>query len=129
VADQTRPRRDRCHPGGRRVDIAYPDSGVAQVAETPFRGDRLIVRRVRHHTDQGQLFATWNYHALVTDRPSTMTELDAEHRRHAVVELAIRDAKSGAGLNHHPSGRFFANGGFRLRACDGPRREQQVLEY
>jgi hypothetical protein len=26
-----------------------------------------------------------------------------------VVELAIRDAKQGSGLNHHPSGRFFAN--------------------
>jgi hypothetical protein len=43
-------------PGGRLVDIPYPDSGVAQVAETPLRGDRLIVRRVRHRTDQGQLF-------------------------------------------------------------------------
>jgi hypothetical protein len=29
------------------VDIPYPDSGVAQVAETPFRSNRLIVRRVR----------------------------------------------------------------------------------
>ena len=99
------------------VDIAYPDSGVAQVAETPFRGDRLIVRRVRHRTDQGQLFATWDYHALVTDRPGTMTELDADHRRHAVVELAIRDAKSGAGLNHHPSGRFFANAAWLVLVC------------
>jgi hypothetical protein len=35
--------------------IPYPDSGVAQVAQTPFRGDRLVVRRTRHHTDQGQL--------------------------------------------------------------------------
>jgi hypothetical protein len=99
------------------VDIAYPDSGVAQVAETPFRGDRLIVRRVRHHTDQGQLFATWDHHALVTDRPGTMTELDADHRRHAVVELAIRDAKGGAGLNHHPSGRFFANAAWLVLVC------------
>ena len=99
------------------VDIAYPDSGVAQVAETPFRGDRMIVRRVRHRTDQGQLFATWDYHAFVTDRPDTMIELDADHRRHAVVELAIRDAKSGAGLNHHPSGRFFANAAWLVLVC------------
>src|SRR5215211_2906908 len=40
---------------GAWVDICYPDSGIAQVAETRLRGDRLIVRRVRHHTDQGQL--------------------------------------------------------------------------
>jgi hypothetical protein len=96
------------------ADICYPDSGVAQVAETPFRGDRLIVRRVRHRTDQGQLFATWDYHAFVTDRPGSPVELDADHRRHAVVELAIRDAKHGSGLNHHPSGKFFANAAWLL---------------
>jgi hypothetical protein len=89
--------------------IPYPDSGVAQVAQTPFRGDRLVVRRTRHHTNQGQLFPTWDYHAFVTDRPGSPVELDADHRRHAVIELAIRDAKHGAGLRHHPSGRFFAN--------------------
>jgi Transposase DDE domain group 1 len=79
------------------------------VAQTPFRGDRLVVRRTRHHTNQGQLFPTWDYHAFVTDRPGSPAELDADHRRHAVIELAIRDAKHGAGLRHHPSGRFFAN--------------------
>jgi hypothetical protein len=89
--------------------IDYSPDGVAQVAETPFRGDRLIVRRVRNTDDQQQLFPTWRYHAFVTDRPGTPIALDADHRRHAVVELAIRDAKHGAGLNHHPSGRFFAN--------------------
>jgi Transposase DDE domain group 1 len=116
---QTRPVRAAIAaiPEAAWVDIAYPDSGVAQVAETPFLGDRLIVRRVRHHTDQGQLFATWDYHALVTDRPGIMTELDADHRRHAVVELAIRDAKSGAGLNHHPSSRFFANAAWLVLVC------------
>lgn len=36
--------------------------------------------------------------------------LDAFHRHHAVVELAIRDLKEGAGLEHVPSGQFFANG-------------------
>ena len=29
------------------VQIGYPDGGVAQVAETRYRGDRLIVRRTR----------------------------------------------------------------------------------
>jgi len=91
------------------VEIVYPDSGIAQVAETPFRGGRLIVRRVRNLDDQQQLFPTWRYHAFVTDRSGTAVELDADHRRHAVVELAIRDAKQGSGLNHHPSGKFFAN--------------------
>jgi Transposase DDE domain group 1 len=97
--------------------IPYPDSGVAQVAQTPFRGDRLVVRRTRHHTDQGQLFPTWNYHAFVTDRPGSPIELDADHRRHAVIELAIRDAKHGTGLRHHPSGRFFANAAWLVLVC------------
>jgi hypothetical protein len=91
------------------IDIAYPDTGVAQVAEIYYKGDRLIVRRVRHLSDQGQLFPTWDYHAFVTDRVGTAVELDADHRRHATVELCIRDLKAGAGLRHCPSGRFAAN--------------------
>ena len=37
-------------------------------------------------------------------------ELEADHRRHAEIENAIRDLKYGVGLNHLPSGRFAANG-------------------
>ena len=39
-----------------------------------------------------------------------MLELEADHRRHAEIENAIRDLKYGVGLNHMPSGRFAANG-------------------
>ena len=39
-----------------------------------------------------------------------MLELEADHRRHAEIENAIRDLKYGVGLNHLPSGRFAANG-------------------
>ena len=34
-----------------------------------------------------------------------MMELEADHRRHAEIENAIRDLKYGVGLNHLPSGR------------------------
>jgi ribosomal protein L30/L7E len=98
------------------VDIAYQPGGVAQVAETPYRGDRLIVRRVRNLGDQQQLFPTWRYHAFVTDRPGTATWLDTDHRRHAVCELAIRDLKAGSGLAHLPSGQFNANAAWLLAA-------------
>jgi hypothetical protein len=91
------------------VQIAYAPDGVAQVAETGYQGDRLVVRRVRNEGDQAQLFATWRYHAFVTNRVGTTTWLDADHRRHAVCELAIRDLKAGAGLAHLPSGHFNAN--------------------
>ena len=98
------------------VPIAYQPAGVAQVAETRYRGDRLIVRRVRNTGDQQQLFPTWRYHAFVTNRLGTMLELDADHRRHAVCELAIRDLKAGAGLAHLPSGHFAANAAWLLAA-------------
>jgi Transposase DDE domain group 1 len=98
------------------VPIAYQPDGVAEVAETPYRGDRLIVRRVRNLDDQQQLFPTWRYHAFVTNRVGTTVWLDADHRRHAVCELAIRDLKAGAGLAHLPSGRFAANAAWLLAA-------------
>jgi hypothetical protein len=98
------------------VQIAYTPEGVAQVAETGYRGDRLNVRRVRNQGDQVQLFATWRCHALVTNRVGATTWLDADHRRHVVCELAIRDLKTGAGLAHLPSGRFAANAAWLLAA-------------
>ena len=42
--------------------------------------------------------------------------LDADHGRHAVVELAIRDLKEGSGLSHCASGRFGANGAWAVCA-------------
>lgn len=88
--------------------IDYPD-GDAHVAECLYRGRRLIVRRVPgHHSTQGQLFATWRYHAFVTNLAGSAWALDRSHRAHAVVELSIRDLKAGP-LAHLPSGSFNAN--------------------
>ena len=55
------------------------------------------------------LFASYSYHGFITDRDGDTLELEADHRRHAEVENAIRDLKYGVGLNHLPSGRFAAN--------------------
>ena len=72
---------------------------------------RLIVRRVKPTPgSQLALFAIYSYHAFITDRDGETLELEADHRRHAEVENAIRDLKYGVGLNHLPSGRFPANG-------------------
>lgn len=98
------------------VEIAYFLDGAA-VAETtyrPFGHDqpdvRLIVRRVRPTPgSQLALFVEFSYHAFITDRTGAMLELEADHRRHAEIENAIRDLKYGVGLNHLPSGRFGAN--------------------
>jgi Transposase DDE domain group 1 len=100
------------------VDIDYPDGGQAQVADTTYtsgRGRRqitrrLVVRRTRL-TDSAQqrLWPDWRHHAFVTDLDGDAVDVDAFHRHHAVVELAIRDLKDGAGLDHVPSGHFHAN--------------------
>jgi hypothetical protein len=100
--------------------IPYWLEGGADVAETvyvPFADQkgavpvRLIVRRVRP-TPGSQLaaFVLYDYHPFITDRSGDMLTLEADHRRHAEVENAIRDLKYGMGLNHLPSGRFAANG-------------------
>jgi len=91
------------------TDIDYTDGGQAQVAETTLGPDRLVVRRTRLLGAQATLWPDWRYHAFVTDRPGSAVELDTDHRRHAVCELAIRDLKHGAGLGHCPSGSFLAN--------------------
>ena len=83
--------------------IDYPDGGVAQVAETTLGPDRLVVRRTRLTGPQATLWPDWRPHAFVTDRAGSAVDLDADHRRHAVCELAIRDLKDGAGLRHCPS--------------------------
>jgi hypothetical protein len=97
------------------TDIVYPETGLAQVAETRYQGDRLIVHRTRLVDEQAELVPNWRYHAVVTDRVGTTIELDADHRRHALVELCIRDLKAG-GLRHHPSGKFAANAAWLLIA-------------
>jgi len=96
----------------------YPATGQAQIAETVLDGERLIARRVRPlgKDAQGQLFKTWQHHALITNRSDALALVEAEHRAHAVVELAIRDVKDQA-LAHFPSGQFAANAAWTVIAC------------
>ena len=99
--------------------IPYWMDGAADVAETtytPFQTEpdavpvRLIVRRVKPTPGtQLALFANYSYHGFITDRDGDTLALEADHRRHAEIENAIRDLKYGVGLNHLPSGRFAAN--------------------
>jgi hypothetical protein len=120
----------RQSPTSRRLIEAIPETawtpipywmdGGADVAETtytPFADQpdavpvRLIVRRVRPTPgSQLALLTLYDYHPFITDRAGEMLELEADHRRHAEIENAIRDLKYGVALNHLPSGRFAANG-------------------
>ncbi len=101
----------RQHPSVRNIIEAIPETdwtpipywmdGAADVAETtytPFQHEpdavpvRLIVRRVKPTPgSQLALFANYSYHAFITDREGDTLELEADHRRHAEIENAIRD--------------------------------------
>lgn len=96
---------------------------------------RMVVRRSRLKGPQRKLWPQWRHHAFVTNldleaeeadrhhhtedpdtdtNTDTTVEADRYHRQHAVCELAIRDLKESAGLNHLPSGRFCANAAWLL---------------
>ena len=110
--------------------IPYWMDGAADVAETtctPFQAEadaapvRLIVRRVKPTPgSQLALFAKYSYHGFITDRDGELLELEADHRRHAEIENAIRDLKYGVGLNHLPSGRFGRQRRLAGGTGDGP---------
>ena len=98
---------------------------------------RLIVRRVKPtHGSQLALFASYSYHGFITDREGETLELEADHRRHAEIENAIRDPASsagqalkyGVGLNHLPSGRFPANAAW-LAVQSLPRTRYGVIAH
>ena len=93
---------------------------MAETNYTPFQSEpdaapaRLSVRRVKPTPgSQLALFATYRYHAFITDRDGDIRDLEADlghvNNSHAEIENAIRDLKYGVGLNHLPSGRFAAN--------------------
>jgi hypothetical protein len=94
----------------------YPKTSIAQIAETTHGGRRLVVRRVRTLDRQGQLLPTWELYPFITNRTDELRTVEAEHRQHAVVELAIRDLKDQA-LAHFPSGKFMANAAWTVIAA------------
>src|SRR4051794_36954016 len=80
-----------------------PKPSIAQIAETTLGERRLVVRRVRTLDRQGQLLPSWELFPFLTNRVDSLRSVEAEHRQHAVVELAIRELKDQA-LAHFPSG-------------------------
>lgn len=112
------------------IDYFLPGAGVAEFEFTPFatgprgkllaeRGEihpvRMIVRRTPITEAQAinrgadPLFPLYDYHPMITDRRGDLVEVEADHRRHAEVELTIRDLKHDMGLNHFPTKSFGGN--------------------
>ena len=69
-----------------------------------------------HRSPGTALFPHWRHFGFVTDLGGDAVEVDEFHREHATVELAIKDLKEGAGLEHVPSGNFFANSAWLICA-------------
>ena len=97
--------------------IDYTCDGMAEVAECVYKGRRLVVRRTRLVGHQATLWPEWRHFAFLTDQGGTAVEADAFHRAHATVELAIKDLKEGAGMEHVPSGHFSANAAWLVCAA------------
>ena len=74
------------------------------------------MRRTRLIGAQAELFPDWRHFAFLTNRTEPIEIVEAEHRQHAVVELAIRDLKDQA-LAHFPSGHYSANSAWTVIAC------------
>jgi hypothetical protein len=100
------------------ADDGTPVSGadVAEVGYTAFADTddatpvRLVVRRVRPTPgSQLALDIVFDHHAFITDRDGDLLDIEADHRRHAVIEQVIADLKGGVGLAHLPSAKFAAN--------------------
>jgi hypothetical protein len=94
----------------------YPKTSIAQIAETTIGDFRMVVRRVRTLSQQGELLPTWEHYPFATNRTDDPSIVEAEHRQHAVVELAIRDLKDQA-LAHFPSGKYNANAAWTVIAA------------
>jgi hypothetical protein len=98
----------------RSIWLSTPEVSGADVAETSYTAFagitdavevRLIVRRVRPTPgSQPALFTSWDHHAMVTDRPGDLLEVEADHRRHAVVEQTIAELKSAGWPTYPPGG-------------------------
>jgi hypothetical protein len=75
------------------------------------------VRRTRLVGRQATLWPEWRHFAFPTDQEGTAAEVDVFHRAHATVELAIKDLKEDAGMEHVPSGSFSANAAWLVCAA------------
>jgi hypothetical protein len=72
----------------------YPETGICELAETTWRPPVDRPSRPPARPGGTELFAYWRHFAFLTNRTEDMHTVDAEHRQHAEVELAIRDPRA-----------------------------------
>lgn len=96
-----------------------PESALAEVAELRYqptdwaRPYRYVVKRELAEKKTGELY--WRYHATVTnEEDQSARALVVWHCQHAAMENAIKEHKSGFGLEKLPTQKFHANWAYLL---------------
>jgi hypothetical protein len=96
-----------------------PEYDLAEVAEVRYQPTgwdcpyRYVVKRELAETKAGELY--WKYHATVTNETArSAREVVVWHLQHANMENAIKEHKSGFGLEKLPTQKFHANWAYLL---------------
>jgi hypothetical protein len=96
-----------------------PEYELAEVSELRYQPTgwshpyRYVVKRELAVRKTGELY--WKYHATVTNREDlSARELVVWHLQHAAMENAIKEHKSGFGLEKLPTQKFHANWAYLL---------------
>jgi Transposase DDE domain group 1 len=104
-------------PDGRWRNL--PEYELAEVTELRYqptgwsRPYRYVVKREVAETKAGDLY--WRYHATVTNEEAwSAREVVVWHLHHAAMENAIKEHKSGFGLEKLPTQKFHANWAYLL---------------
>jgi len=104
-------------PDGRWRNL--PEYELAEVTELRYqptgwsRPYRYVIKREVAETKAGDLY--WRYHATVTNEEAwSARELVVWHLQHAAMENAIKEHKSGFGLEKLPTQKFHANWAYLL---------------
>jgi hypothetical protein len=119
TADQTEPLLAAITALPEQAWRPLPEYALAEVAELRYQPTgwshpyRYIIKREVAETKAGELY--WKYHATVTNvDEQSARELVVWHLQHAAMENAIKEHKSGFGLEKLPTQKFHANWAYLL---------------
>jgi Transposase DDE domain group 1 len=119
TADQTAPLLEAITALPERCWRPLPEYELTEVAELRYRPTgwsrpyRYVVKREVAETKAGELY--WKYHATVTsEEHQAAREVVGWHLQHADMENAIKEHKSGFGLEKLPTQKFQANWAYLL---------------
>jgi Transposase DDE domain group 1 len=119
TADQTAPLLEMIGAVPERSWRLLPEYALSEVAEVRYqptgweRPYRYVVKRELAQKTNGELY--WKYHVVVTnDEQRRAAEVLVWHLQHADMENAIKEHKSGFGLEKLPTQKFHANWAYLL---------------